>query len=157
MSVELIHYAPAPLVLDRERQYQWHRDAWDKPAGLWCSIGTAWADWTADNMPEGRRTRWAVGTVIELVDPLDDELLILSSWAELVEMSREYRESAARWWRIEWNVIAAHFAGVVLALDPHELTGEAVEQMLTGKRDIPTWCLGWDVPCACIWDMGVIR
>lgn len=142
-DLSLMHYAAAPVALDRTHTYK--QDDF-KPNGLWVSVAGEddWPEWC-------RREEFREDTLThahEVVILDDSNILVLDTPEAILDMGRRYPSSGSlsRWAEVDWTKVAATYDGIVIApyqwslrLDPRA-----------------HWYYTWDCASGCIWNLDVL-
>lgn len=146
LAGELLHFSTKPL--DRVESMGVEvqcRDA--KPAGLWVSVGAAWAEWCVAESFALESLKFV--TRVRLAD--DANILTLADAADLDAFTDQYGVpdrtlAVARTLchDVDWMLVAADFDGIIIAPYCHE------------RRHSLMWYYGWDVASGCIWNARAI-
>lgn len=120
----------------------------DKPCGLWLSDDDEEDNWKAwcerEDFHKGA-LKYAY-----LAEPVFTDLLHIKNLDELVKFHMAfYTEYRPGLWFINWQAVAQSYKGIVISPYLHD-----VDMKLDCAY---MWYWGWDVACACIWDMSAIK
>lgn len=147
------HYQQTLVDLEkRPYDQQQHTKASFKPNGLWLSDETAWNDWCVS---EEFRTHVA-RTIVDLSKA---NILCISNINDLNVFERLFaaddpynktinkfdnKRTIVNWdsiMFIDWQEVARYYDGI------------AITPYLYEARLSKIWYYGWDVSCACVWDL----
>lgn len=137
---ELLHFSATPIIDLLHVVQSPAPDA--KPRGLWCSVGSSWAEWCASK--SFGLDRFAHATRVALT--ADANVLRLSGALDLDIFTEEYRggdeEASYLQNYIRWDRVAHKYDGIIIA--PYVWS-----RRLDGRAH--RWYYGWDVASGCIW------
>jgi hypothetical protein len=158
MSMELRHYASAPLVLERFMIYPQRKPMTHaKPRGFWVSVKGEddWPSWCraeefgVERLTFEHEVTLTPGANVLVIDSLDALVAFEAEWGVREEKSYTSPSGAfAHSWvdvSINWPAFAARFSGIIIA--PYQWSARM-------KHD---WYYGWDVASGCIWDLSAIE
>ena len=136
----LLHYSSVPL---REFRDPGEPRGLYKPAGLWVSVGTAWAEWCEVE----QYNRSGFSHVSEVVLRRDARILCMGSGEQLDEFTALYGKEGSHpllLKEISWPRVAEDFQGIIISPYVWE------------RRLELSWYYGWDCASGCIWDGDAI-
>ncbi|AXQ62302.1 hypothetical protein KNU09_gp71 [Gordonia phage TillyBobJoe] len=152
----LMHYAPRLVRFDRDRRYtQPGPGTFEKPKGLWVSV-TGPDDWPEYCLPEFNGMRpearlrhahnvtLAPGANVLRLDDVADMLEFHRTYAGPSDFDLRYHPNERDLWGIDWRVVAAEYAGIVIA--PYQWS----------MRLNASWYYTWDCASGCVWDLDAI-
>jgi len=151
--MQLVHYTAASMAIALgTRTIPQNGKRYDKPDGLWVSVGDSWRQWSESEeyAPFGSVSREgglrAAGIrVFEITPSPNAKLLVLATPRDLDAFTREYRESDDRYAAIEWKAVAEAYDGIVIA--PYQWS----------RRHELIWYYSWDCASGCIWNHRAIE
>lgn len=145
-ALDLRHYAPGPVDLDRSRTYRQREpeSSYNKPRGFWVSVKGP-VDWPTWCLEEGFALDRQVEHTVRLA--AGAQILRLETVDSLVEFTRQYgvKSSFGPGTSIHWARVVEEFDGVIIA--PYQWA----------CRLSLDWYYGWDVASGCIWDLAAIE
>lgn len=119
-----------------------------KPLGLWFSDDDEsenWREWCEEEGLDPERLEYAYQAELDL-----SKVLHIRTEKELRDFHRKYAEKVEvlSWsMLIDWQKVAQDYKGIIIS--PYQW-----DMRLDGEV---RWYYGWDVACACIWDMSAIK
>lgn len=140
--MELRHYAPDTVLLDRSRTYKQERpDSYTKPVGLWISVKgeNDWLQWCTDEL--FRLDHLAVEHHVTL----GGDILILDKSDDLLDFQSTYGIRDRRGYAIDWPRVTQDYDGVIIA--PYHWQ----------HRLSLSWYYTWDCASGCIWNLNAIE
>lgn len=151
--MRFVHYSANPD-LSLERLYTVFQGVpftrgvqFDKPCGLWLSDDDdyGWKEWCE---AEGFRLGKLENAYFATLDL--NSILHISSMRQLVKFHKRYSiKKDENWVVIDWRSVAESFKGIIVSPYLPDVSM---------KLDFAyMWYWGWDVACACIWDMSAIK
>jgi hypothetical protein len=148
--MKLMHYAAAPLTLDRDRAYKQRQlSTFGKPVGFWVSVEGEddWPSWCRGedfrlgSLVAAHEVELAANANILYIETPED---IDAFHVKYAVVEHRYRSTGRESWGIDWTVIVAEFDGIVIA--PYQWT----------RRMSPDWYYGWDCASGCVWNLNAI-
>ena len=146
-NLQYRHYSEHKFTLNRYRKYNQHIES--KPFGLWLSIETPdddvnnWYDWCIYEGYDIHRLRH----IYEVKLKPDNNLLYLTTQADVLLFSKNYRLSIHHAHKINWVNVSEKYDGIVIY--PYLWTLRLNTECI--------WYSPWDVASACIWNLEVIE
>lgn len=146
-GLDLRHYAPGPVALDRDRSYEQRapRFSFNKPRGFWVSVKGA-DDWPTWCREEGFALDRQVEHTVRVAPTA--RILHLETIAALVDFTETYGVQptvVGLGTSIHWEQVATEFDGIIIA--PYQWP----------CRMSLDWYYGWDVASGCIWNLAAIE
>jgi hypothetical protein len=147
------HYSDKKFELDKNRTYS--NNGVDrlvyKPKGLWLSDDDGdkvdnWGKWCEAN--EFRVGELNCRTAIPV--DLKDGVLVLDTVDKIKKFMFEYNynpngDKVMDYQKIDWKTLCSKYKGIVIS--PYQWS----------LRINYLWYYGWDVACACIWDLSCVK
>lgn len=142
MKSKLYHYSDKPLtaIYSRPQTRKSH-----KPNGLWVSVGAAWKEWCASEMPQ-----WVSPHKAEIKLTKDHRVLLIQTPEELDAFTERYGAKLYSppldVFSVDWPQVAEHHAGIIIA--PYQYERRFAAHC--------SWYYTWDCASGCIWDVSAI-
>lgn len=148
--MRLVHYSANPdlslSVLYNVRQKAVNEQGYKlyKPLGLWLSDDDdyGWKEWCEAEGYRLDKLKFAY-----LVELNFKNILHIKSATELRNFHKKYLESNFAYDFLGWQKVAQDYKGIIIS--PYQW-----DMRLDNEVE---WYYGWDVACACIWDMGALK
>lgn len=151
--MRFVHYSANPY-LSLDRLYSvfqsapfTHGSQFDKPCGLWFSDDDdyGWKEWCE---AEGYRIGKLQNAYLATLDL--NSILHISNMKDFAKFHKRYSiKKDENYIVINWKAVAEKMKGIIIS--PYLL--EVSESLDLSY----IWYWGWDVACACIWDVSAIK
>jgi hypothetical protein len=145
-----IHMARSPVTLDGRSYGQAANSLLTpsqldfdlKPRGFWYAFDDSWVSWAKENM------NWLMGDYLYEVKVHSTNILSLSTYDELVQLTKEYKCSFSCdriGLFMDWRRFSEKYDGI--EINPY-IWKARLEFM---------WYYGWDVASGCIWNLDKVE
>lgn len=139
------HYTKEPFVLDRNKTYNFYRDIYHKPVGLWISVkGEYYWPWWVESEQFG-----SIDYVATVELDSKANILLLNSIIKILEFQEKYGEKPydVDPMHINWQRVKDDYDGIIIA--PYQWSLRLDTWV--------NWYYIWDVASGCIWNLDAIK